>query len=120
MCPAFFSSSLFEMGRSGSPNCIRPARTQSGAHPPDRGEVIAQTQTPDPIKVFRGFLDRVDELFIAMLCDPGYRATQKGRGDDPERLTETYADMINAAISDIPADMKIMMHLCRGSGVGTQ
>ena len=26
-----------------------------------------------------------------------------------------YADMINAAISDIPADMTITMHLCRGN-----
>ncbi len=26
-----------------------------------------------------------------------------------------YADMINAAISDIPADMTISMHLCRGN-----
>jgi 5-methyltetrahydropteroyltriglutamate--homocysteine methyltransferase len=58
---------------------------------------------------------QLDEVFIAMLCDPGYRAGQEGRGDDPERLAETYADMINAAISDIPTDMTITMHLCRGN-----
>jgi len=72
-------------------------------------------------KAVRAFADagcrylQLDEVFIAMLCDPGYRATQAGRGDDPERLAEIYADMINAAISDIPADMTITMHLCRGN-----
>jgi 5-methyltetrahydropteroyltriglutamate--homocysteine methyltransferase len=72
-------------------------------------------------KAVRAFADagcrylQLDEVFIAMLCDPGYRATQEGRGDDPERLAEIYADMINAAMSDIPADMTVTMHLCRGN-----
>ena len=58
---------------------------------------------------------QLDEVYIAMLCDPGYRANQQGRGDDPQKLAETYADMINAAMSDIPPDMTITMHLCRGN-----
>jgi 5-methyltetrahydropteroyltriglutamate--homocysteine methyltransferase len=72
-------------------------------------------------KAVRAFADagcrylQLDEVFIAMLCDPGYRATQKGRGDDPQKLAEIYADMINAAMSDIPPDMTITMHLCRGN-----
>jgi 5-methyltetrahydropteroyltriglutamate--homocysteine methyltransferase len=37
------------------------------------------------------------------------------RGDDPDTLPLTYAGMINAAMSDIPADMAITMHLCRGN-----
>ncbi len=72
-------------------------------------------------KAVRAFADagcrylQLDEVFIAMLCDPGYRAIQEGRGDDPQKLAEIYADMINTAISDIPADMTITMHLCRGN-----
>ena len=72
-------------------------------------------------KAVRAFADagcrylQLDEVYIAMLCDPGYRATQQGRGDDPQKLAEIYADMINAAMSDIPADMTITMHLCRGN-----
>jgi 5-methyltetrahydropteroyltriglutamate--homocysteine methyltransferase len=72
-------------------------------------------------KAVRAFADagcrylQLDEVFIAMLCDPGYRATQEGRGDDPQKLAEIYADMINTAISDIPPDMTITMHLCRGN-----
>ncbi len=72
-------------------------------------------------KAVRAFADagcrylQLDEVYIAMLCDPGYRTAQAGRGDDPQKLAETYADLINAAMSDIPADMTITMHLCRGN-----
>jgi 5-methyltetrahydropteroyltriglutamate--homocysteine methyltransferase len=58
---------------------------------------------------------QLDEVFIAMLCDPQYRAKQKERGDDPTKLANTYADLINAAMSDIPKDMIITMHMCRGN-----
>jgi 5-methyltetrahydropteroyltriglutamate--homocysteine methyltransferase len=58
---------------------------------------------------------QLDEVFIAMLCDPNYRKTQEGRGDDPQKLAERYADLINASMSDIPSDMTITMHLCRGN-----
>src|ERR1017187_5061443 len=58
---------------------------------------------------------QLDEVFIAMLCDPKYRAQMQARGDDPEKLGELYGDLINTAMSDIPADMTITMHLCRGN-----
>jgi 5-methyltetrahydropteroyltriglutamate--homocysteine methyltransferase len=72
-------------------------------------------------KAVRAFADagcrylQLDEVYIAMLCDPRYRAAQVGRGDDPARLVETYADMINTAISDIPDGMTVTMHMCRGN-----
>jgi len=58
---------------------------------------------------------QLDEVFIAMLCDASYRAQVAARGDDPEKLGGIYADLINAAIADIPPDMTITMHLCRGN-----
>jgi 5-methyltetrahydropteroyltriglutamate--homocysteine methyltransferase len=58
---------------------------------------------------------QLDEVFIALLCDPSYRRAQQAHGDDPGRLAETYATLINTAISDIPPDMTITMHLCRGN-----
>src|SRR5262245_11344245 len=58
---------------------------------------------------------QLDEVFIAMLCDPKYRQTMKDRGDDPEKLGELYGDLINIAMSDIPPDMTITMHMCRGN-----
>jgi len=72
-------------------------------------------------KAMRGFADagcrylQLDEVFIAMLCDPKYRQQMKDRGDDPERLGELYGELINTAMSDIPSDMTITMHMCRGN-----
>ena len=72
-------------------------------------------------KAVRAFADagcrylQLDEVFIAMLCDPKYRRQMKDRGDDPARLGELYGDLINTAMSDIPSDMTVTMHLCRGN-----
>jgi 5-methyltetrahydropteroyltriglutamate--homocysteine methyltransferase len=72
-------------------------------------------------KAVRAFADagcrylQLDEVFIAMLCDPKYRTQMTARGDNPERLGELYGDLINTAMSDIPSDMTITMHLCRGN-----
>src|SRR5215813_8859014 len=71
-------------------------------------------------KAVRAFADagcrylQLDEVFIAMLCDPNYRAQVAARGDDPEKLGSIYADLINAAIADRPDDMTVTMHLCHG------
>ena len=72
-------------------------------------------------KAVRSFADagcrylQLDEVFIAMLCDDKYREQMVKRGDDPEKLGPLYGDLINAAMSDIPSDMTITMHLCRGN-----
>src|SRR5260370_797274 len=72
-------------------------------------------------KAVRAFADagwrylQLDEVYIAMLCDPKYRRQVAERGDDPKQLGRIYADLINTAISDIPPDMTITMHLCRGN-----
>jgi 5-methyltetrahydropteroyltriglutamate--homocysteine methyltransferase len=58
---------------------------------------------------------QLDEVFLAMLCDSNYREQMTRRGDDPDRLAELYADLINTAIADAPADMSITLHLCRGN-----
>jgi len=72
-------------------------------------------------KAVRSFADagcrylQLDEVFIAMLCDERYCEQMKKRGDDPDKLGTLYADLINAAMSDIPSDMTITMHMCRGN-----
>jgi 5-methyltetrahydropteroyltriglutamate--homocysteine methyltransferase len=72
-------------------------------------------------KAVRAFADagcrylQLDEVFIAMLCDPKYRQQMKDRGDDPDHLGVVYGDLINAAMADIPPDMTVTMHLCRGN-----
>jgi len=72
-------------------------------------------------KVVRAFADagcrylQLDEVNLTYLCDPSLRKLIIDRGEDPVTLPATYARMINAAISDIPPDMTITMHLCRGN-----
>ena len=72
-------------------------------------------------KAVRAFADagcrylQLDEVFIAMLCDEAYRAKQQAQGDDPRKLAELYADLINAAVAEVPPDMTVTMHLCRGN-----
>jgi 5-methyltetrahydropteroyltriglutamate--homocysteine methyltransferase len=58
---------------------------------------------------------QLDEVFIAMLCDASYRGKMIARGDDPAALLQRYAQLINTAIADAPADMTITLHLCRGN-----
>jgi 5-methyltetrahydropteroyltriglutamate--homocysteine methyltransferase len=58
---------------------------------------------------------QLDEVFVAMLCDEAYRAKQQAQGDDPTKLAEIYADLINAAIAGAPPEMTVTMHLCRGN-----
>src|SRR5713226_2246645 len=72
-------------------------------------------------KVVRAFADagcrylQLDEVNFTYLCDPKLIQQVRDRGETPEELPAAYARMINAAMSDIPADMAITMHLCRGN-----
>jgi 5-methyltetrahydropteroyltriglutamate--homocysteine methyltransferase len=72
-------------------------------------------------KAVRAFADsgcrylQLDETNLAYLCDPEQRQILRARGDDPEKLPQIYAGLINTAISDRPAGMTITMHLCRGN-----
>jgi 5-methyltetrahydropteroyltriglutamate--homocysteine methyltransferase len=72
-------------------------------------------------KAVRAFADagcrylQLDEVNLTYLCDPKLIQQVRDRGEDPDALPGIYAGMINAAISDIPADMTITMHLCRGN-----
>jgi 5-methyltetrahydropteroyltriglutamate--homocysteine methyltransferase len=100
----------FRYGREAVPASIYPAMEDFYR---DLGHSYRQ--------VVRAFADagcrylQLDEVNLAYLCDPALRAQVAARGDDPAALPRIYADMINAAISDIPSDMTITMHLCRGN-----
>ena len=58
---------------------------------------------------------QLDEVNFTYLCDPKLREFVAQRGEDPQQLPHVYAGMINAAISDLPPDMTVAMHLCRGN-----
>jgi len=58
---------------------------------------------------------QLDDVFIVMLCDEAYRSKQQAQGDDPAKLAEIYADLINAAVAGAPPEMTVTMHMCRGN-----
>jgi 5-methyltetrahydropteroyltriglutamate--homocysteine methyltransferase len=58
---------------------------------------------------------QLDDVAFAYLCDPGIRETCRANGDDPQGLPGLYAQVINEALRDRPAGMKITLHTCRGN-----
>jgi len=60
---------------------------------------------------------QLDDTNLAYLCDQRLRERVRGLGEDPDQLPHLYARLINGAIKDRPADMKITVHLCRGNSL---
>ena len=58
---------------------------------------------------------QLDDVAFAYLCDPKIRENCIKNGDDPQRLPQRYAEVINAALEGRPAGMTITMHTCRGN-----
>jgi len=61
---------------------------------------------------------QLDEVAIAMLCDPSLRERVRAEGQDPDRLVDTYVEAINRAVAYRPADMAVGIHVCRGNFKG--
>jgi 5-methyltetrahydropteroyltriglutamate--homocysteine methyltransferase len=61
---------------------------------------------------------QLDEVALAILCDPQAREKVKADGADPERLVELYVDAINEAVKNRPEQMVIGVHMCRGNYKG--
>ncbi len=58
---------------------------------------------------------QMDDTNLAYLCDENFRQGAKDRGDDPDKLPQMYAELINESVKDRPKDMKVGVHLCRGN-----
>jgi len=58
---------------------------------------------------------QLDDIFFAYLCDENQREAKRAEGFDPDELILAYADTLEAAIADRPADLTIAMHMCRGN-----
>ncbi len=62
---------------------------------------------------------QLDETNIpGHLTDPALREAAKKEGEDPDALVARYAALINASIRDVPDDMTVCMHMCRGNHAG--
>ena len=58
---------------------------------------------------------QLDEVYLAYLCDPNQHTELRARGEDPERLLPAYIQLINLALAERHAGMRLAMHLCRGN-----
>jgi 5-methyltetrahydropteroyltriglutamate--homocysteine methyltransferase len=61
---------------------------------------------------------QLDEVALAMMCDPDVRDAVADRGEDTDVLMETYIDATNDALAGRPAGMTVAMHVCRGNYKG--
>jgi 5-methyltetrahydropteroyltriglutamate--homocysteine methyltransferase len=58
---------------------------------------------------------QLDEVAIAVLCDPAIRDKVAGAGEDPDRLVDLYVKAINDCTAGVPSDMLVGIHVCRGN-----
>ncbi|HXR86866.1 MAG TPA: 5-methyltetrahydropteroyltriglutamate--homocysteine S-methyltransferase [Stellaceae bacterium] len=58
---------------------------------------------------------QMDEVPMAVLCDPRNQQRVRERGENPDGLIDTYIDAINQSIKERPAGMTVAVHLCRGN-----
>ena len=61
---------------------------------------------------------QLDEVALAMLCDPAVRARVVSDDNDPVALTELYVEAIAEAVAAAPAGVAVGVHLCRGNFKG--
>ena len=61
---------------------------------------------------------QIDEVAVAILCDPAAREKVKAGGGNPDRLVDLYIDAINEAVENRPKEMTVGVHVCRGNYKG--
>jgi 5-methyltetrahydropteroyltriglutamate--homocysteine methyltransferase len=107
--PAPSANHFFSGDRSlaGSPYSTRQAYM-------DDVTAIYRQEVADLAKLGCTYL-QIDEVPIAVLCDPNNHAIVRERGEDPDSLINGYIAAINAVVRDRPATMTACVHLCRGN-----
>lgn len=58
---------------------------------------------------------QLDEVPIALLCDPVMREKVSAVGQNPDRLVDLYIDAINEAVLHAPETLRVGIHMCRGN-----
>ncbi len=56
-----------------------------------------------------------DDVNMSYLCDKDMRAKLVERGDDPDRLLQSWVRVLNSVLAKRPDDMTITTHVCRGN-----
>jgi 5-methyltetrahydropteroyltriglutamate--homocysteine methyltransferase len=61
---------------------------------------------------------QLDEVAVALLCDPAIRAQIEAAGGTPDALVDLYIDAINRAVAACPPEVVVGVHMCRGNFKG--
>ena len=61
---------------------------------------------------------QLDEVAIALLCDPAIRKKVEDAGQKPDHLVDLYIESLNDAVAGAPADVTFGVHMCRGNFKG--
>lgn len=61
---------------------------------------------------------QLDEVALAMLCDPAAQAKVRAAGGNPDELVDLYVEAINEAVKGRSAAIAVGVHMCRGNYKG--
>jgi len=61
---------------------------------------------------------QLDDTSIAFICDPAHRDYVRSWGMDADRLLIKYSEVINAVLEDVPDEVSVTLHQCRGNREG--
>lgn len=61
---------------------------------------------------------QLDDVPLAMLCDPRNQDIVRSLGEDPDKLISLYIDLIGQIVKGKPSGMTFGLHLCRGNRSG--
>lgn len=61
---------------------------------------------------------QLDEVAMAMLCDPAVRDLVRADGLDADNLVDLYVNAINDCVAGAPSGVTLAVHMCRGNFKG--
>ncbi len=61
---------------------------------------------------------QLDDVTWPLLCDPRGQEAVRKRGENPDKIVEMYADVLNRIAAGVPKGVTLGMHMCRGNNRG--
>ncbi len=61
---------------------------------------------------------QLDDTSIAFICDPAHREYVRSWGMDPQQLLQLYASKLNETLAEVPDEVSVTLHQCRGNREG--
>jgi 5-methyltetrahydropteroyltriglutamate--homocysteine methyltransferase len=61
---------------------------------------------------------QLDDVTWPLLCDPRGQEAIRKRGENPDKIVEMYASVLNRIAAGMPKGVTLGMHMCRGNNRG--